>query len=223
MDSSLLLKEITGFGASLVGFADMKELAPWPRAISIALALDPIIVEGTRDGPTPKYYEEYLRANATLNEIAQKTARLLLEASHRAEAFPATVAEGNPDYQRTLRAAFQHKTAATRAGLGFIGKSGLLITPNFGPRIRLVTVFTDIPFSTGQPIVEGRCGGCHLCVEACPAGAIRGREWGAGLSREELLDARACHKEAKRLLKERVGRDEAVCGICVAICPHGQH
>jgi len=42
------------------------------------------------------------------------------------------------------------------------------------------------------------------------------------MAREELLDARACRREAKRLLKERVGADEAVCGICVAICPRGQ-
>jgi len=222
MDCSPLQEKVRNFGASLVGFADIREFAPWPRAISIALALDPVILKGVRDGPTPEYYEEYLRANATLNEIAQKTARLLIEAGYGAEAFPATLANSDLGYEQTLRAAFQHKIAATRAGLGFIGKSGLLITPDFGPRLRLVTIFTDLPFPTGQPVGEGRCGGCCLCVEACPAGAIKGREWRAGMAREELLDARACHRQAKWLLKERVGRDEAVCGICVAICPRGQ-
>jgi len=217
-----LPKEIASFGASLVGFADIREFAPWPRAISIALALDPVILKGVKNGPTPEYYKEYLRANTMLNEIAQRTARLLLGAGYQAEAFSATIAGSDPEYERTLRAAFQHKTAATRAGLGYIGKSGLSITPDFGPRVRLVTVFTDLPFPTGQPILEGRCGGCHLCIQACPVGAIRGREWQAGMTREELLDARACRGEAKRLLKERVGADEAVCGICVAICPCDQ-
>ncbi len=216
-----LLKEIATFGASLMGFADTKDTAPWPRAISIALALDPITLKGMKTGPTPEYYKEYLRANTTLNEIAQKIERLLLGAGYEAEAFPATIVDSNPEYERTLRVAFQHKTAATRAGLGFIGKSGLLITPDFGPRIRLVTVFTDLPFPTGQPILEGRCGGCRLCVEACPARAIKGREWREGMAREELLDAHACCREAKRLLKARVGADEAVCGICVAVCPRG--
>jgi len=222
MHSDLLLREIASFGASLVGFADIRESAPWPRAISIALALDPVILKGVKNGPTPEYYKEYLRANTTLNEIAQRTARLLLEAGYRAEAFPATIADSDPEYERALRAAFQHKTAATRAGLGFIGKSGLLITPEFGPRVRLVTVFTDLPFPTGQPILEGRCGGCRLCIQACPVGAIKGREWRGGMAREELLDAHACRREATRLLEERVGADEAVCGICVAICPCGQ-
>jgi len=224
MDSSLLREEIASFGASLVGFADIREFAPWPQAISIAVALDPIIIKEVKNGPTPEYYQEYLRANTMLNEIAQRTARLLLGAGYQAEAFPATIAGSDKlqGYERTLRAAFQHKTAATRAGLGFIGKSGLLTTPDFGPRVRLVTVFTDLPFPTGQPILEGRCGGCRLCVEACPVGAIKGREWRAGMAREELLDARACRREAKRLLKERVGADEVVCGICVAICPCGQ-
>jgi epoxyqueuosine reductase QueG len=222
MDSTLLREEIATLGASLVGFADICEFAPWPRAISITLALEPATLKGVKNGPTVEYYGEYQRANAILNEIAQKTARLLLGAGYGAEAFPATIADSDPEYEQTLKATFQHKTAATRAGVGFIGKSGLLITPDFGPRIRLVTIFTDLPFPTGQPILEGRCGGCRLCVEACPVGAIRGREWRAGMAREELLDARACHREAKRLLKERVGRDEAVCGICLAICPRGQ-
>ena len=217
-----LLREIASSGASLVGFADIREFAPWPRAISIALALDPVILKGVKNGPTPEYYKEYLRANMTLNEIAQKTARLLLGAGYGAEAFPATIVDSDPEYERTLRTAFQHKTAATRAGLGFIGKSALLITPDFGPRVRLVTVFTDLPFPTGQPILEGRCGSCRLCIQACPARAIKGPEWRAGMDREELLDACACRREAKRLLKERVGADEAVCGICVAICPCGQ-
>ncbi len=222
MTAQLLEDEIRHWGASLVGFADIREFAPWPRAISIALALDPVILEGVKNGPTPEYYKEYLRANTTLNEIAQRTVRLLLRGGYGAEAFPATIVDSDPEYEQTLRAAFQHKTAATRAGLGSIGKSGLLITPDFGPRVRLVTVFTDSPFPTGQPILEGRCGGCRLCVEACPAGAIRGPEWRAGMAREELLDAHACNREAKRLLEERVGADEAVCGICVAICPQGE-
>lgn len=222
MDANLFLKEIASFGASLVGFADIRRFAPWPRAISIALALDPLILKGVKNGPTPEYYEEYLRANTTLNGIALKTAQILIGTGYGAEPFPATIADSDPEYERTLQVAFQHKTAATSAGLGFIGKSGLLITPDFGPRVRLVTVFTDLPFPTGQPILEGRCGSCRLCVEACPVGAIRGREWRAGMAREELLDARACRREAKRLLKERVGADEAACGICVAICPWGQ-
>lgn len=221
MTAQLLGEEIQRWGASLVGFADIREFAPWPRAISIALALDPIILKGVKYGPTPEYYQEYTRANAALNEIAQRTVRFLHEAGYGAEACPATIADSDPEYERTLRAAFQHKIAATRAGLGFIGKSGLLIAPDFGPRVRLVTVFTDLPFPTGQPILEGRCGGCRLCVEACPAGAIKGREWRAGMAREEILDAHACCREAKRLLKERAGADEAVCGICVAVCPRG--
>ncbi|MFQ5886514.1 MAG: epoxyqueuosine reductase, partial [Anaerolineae bacterium] len=148
-----LLKEMATLGASLVGFADIREFAPWPRAISIALALDPVILKGVKNGPTPEYYKEYLRANAMLNEIAKKTARLLLGAGYRAEAFPATIVDSDPEYERALKVVFQHKTAATRAGVGFVGKSGLLITPDFGPRVRLVTVFTDLPFPTGQPIL----------------------------------------------------------------------
>ena len=49
-----------------------------------------------RNGPTPEYYEEYLRANTTLSGISQKTAQLLLGAGYRAEAFPATIVDSDP-------------------------------------------------------------------------------------------------------------------------------
>ncbi len=229
LNPSLLRKKAKGWGASLVGFADLqgvaqRELARWPRAISIALALDPQSLKGVERGPTPEYYNEYLRANATLNIMAEKTAEYLLNAGYGAQPLPATIAAdyAEPDFERSLSVPFQHKTAATRAGLGFIGKSGLLITSAYGPRLRLVTVFTDMPLPTGTPVTEGRCGPCRLCVEACPAQAIRGREWRVGTTRERLLDAHACRAQARQLLKEQVRVDDAVCGVCIAVCPQGE-
>ena len=77
--SRRLEESVLGWGASLVGFADLEEAAPlalseWPRAISIAVALDPLAIEGVRDGPTSQYYAEYNRVNRALNEIAGRTA-----------------------------------------------------------------------------------------------------------------------------------------------------
>lgn len=224
MDAQLLQKEIQRWGASLVGFAHLGDLSPSPFApwaISIAWALNPEVLEEVKDGPTPEYYGEYERANAALDDIAEKAAQFLLSRGHRAQALPATwtTLEREREEGSTLRADFQHKTAATRAGLGFIGKSALLIAPVYGPRVRLTTVLTDLPLPAGEPFTEGRCGSCRLCVEACSAGAIKGRNWQAGMARDELVDARACYLEARRLLKERVGVDYPICGVCVAVCP----
>ena len=87
---------------------------------------------------------------------------------------------------------FAHKTAATRAGLGWIGKTGLFVSPEAGPKVRLATVFTDLELDVGVPVTEGRCGGCHGCLDACPAGAGRDVAWRAGMARDLLFDAAAC-------------------------------
>jgi epoxyqueuosine reductase len=224
-----LTEQILGWGASLVGFADLDGVvsAPpfeWPRAVSIAVALDPAALAGVRQGPTPEYYREYTRVNRALNEIAGRAAEVIYSLGYRAEPFPATVPEGprSSEWVKTLSVAFQHKTAATRAGLGWVGKNALLITPQFGPRVRLATVLTDMPLPAGEPLAAGECGECRACESACPAGGIKGREWQAGLEREALVDARACWKTARSLLRQRVGADNAVCGVCVAVCPVGR-
>jgi epoxyqueuosine reductase len=227
--SEHLREQILGWGASLVGFADLRGVVPsplaeWPRAVSVAVALDPAALTGVRDGPTPEYYREYIRVNRALNEIAGRAARAIYGLGYRAEPFPATVPEGSQggEWVQTLSVAFQHKTAATRAGLGWVGKNALLVTPQFGPRIRLATVLTDMPLPVGEPVNAGECGECSACVEVCPASAIEGREWQAGLEREALVDARACWQTARRLLRERVGADNAVCGVCLAVCSVGR-
>lgn len=226
--SRYLQERILGWGASLVGFADLRGVAPspfshWPGAVSIAVALDTAVMAGLRDGPTPEYYEEYKRANRLLNDIAAKSADYICSLGYHADSFPATIVDSSlgEEYETALRVAFQHKTAATRAGLGWIGKSALLVTPRYGPRVRLATVFTDMPMDVGTPIIAGRCGDCTACLEACPAGAIKGREWEIGLAREELVDVHVCRAKAKQLLLERVGVEDAVCGVCVSMCPIG--
>lgn len=226
---SKLERLILDWGISLVGFADLagleaRVMSDWPRAVSMALALDPTALTGLEQGPTPQYFEEYKRANRALNEIAGRVSSFILGLGYRAEPIPATWPEGpgREEWIRKLTSPFQHKTAATRAGLGWVGKNALLVTPTLGPRVRLATVLTDMPLPVGEPRTEGRCGKCRACARACPAGAIKGQEWAAGLAREHLVDAWLCYETARRLLLERVGAENAVCGVCMAACPVGR-
>ena len=226
---ALLEESILGWGASLVGFANLvgavsPPISEWPGAVSVAVALDPAALGGVRDGPTADYYKEYNRVNRALNEIAGRAAELIYGLGYRAEPFPATVPETVQagEWTKTLSVALQHKTAATRAGLGWVGKNALLITPRFGPRVRLATVLTDMPLPAGDPVTTGRCGECSACARVCPARAIEGVEWQAGVDRDELVAAWSCWETARRLLRERVGADSAVCGVCVSVCPVGQ-
>jgi epoxyqueuosine reductase QueG len=76
-----------------------------------------------------------------------------------------------------IKGDFPHKTAATRAGLGWVSRNCLLITRKHGPWIRQGTVFTDLPLDCETPLKKSYCGTCKQCVEACPAGAIVGNQW----------------------------------------------
>jgi epoxyqueuosine reductase QueG len=210
-------------GASLVGFADVSPFPAearrgLPCALSIATALDAGVVAGLEHGPTGAYHAEYVRVNGVLERLARLATNLLAAGGHRASFGPVTVRATGSD---TAAASLPHKTVATRAGLGWIGHSALLVTREHGPTVRLTSVFTDAPLACEKPIVRSRCGTCRRCVDACPATAISGRPWRAGLARERFYDAAACREKASALAAAR-GIDVTICGICIRACPWTQ-
>ena len=208
-----LIAILTSRGAALVGFADMgavpSELrAGLPRAVSIAAALDPAVVAGIANGPTREYVANYSTRNALLDELAAEAERLLRARGARAERFAAT------NLGTAVR--LPHKTAATRAGLGWIGKCALLVTERYGPAVRLATVLTDAELPVGAPVDESRCGECQECRKVCPGGAIRGPNWRLGMEREEIFSEPACREGIRKV---GAGLERLVCGMCIAACP----
>ena len=212
-------------GIDLYGYASMANILPgawahWPRAISVAMALPVDQMAGVEDGPTPAYYRAYELTNSRLNQACNLIEAWLVDAGFQAQAFSATVsADGLANLGKDLSAPVQHKTVATRAGLGWIGRNALLITRLCGPRVRLASVFTDMPLPVAEPITKSACGSCRRCVAKCPAHALLGATWRPGMPRAEIVDAQKCEQVAMRLLQKRVGALNAVCGICIAACP----
>ena len=207
-------------GAALVGFADMRavpaeERKGMERAISIAVALSPEIVSRITKGPTQEYFREYRRANDLLAKLSHLAARLIAERGFAAAAIEPTTEHFDPV---KLRAGLSHKIAATRSGLGWIGKNALVITRPFGSAIRLTTVLTDAPLETSPPFDASQCGACNACVEICPAEAPSGLNWSLGLYRDEFFDAHACRRKAKEFC-EKEGIGSTICGICIEACP----
>jgi epoxyqueuosine reductase len=188
---------------------------PLPRAISIAMRLRPEVIAEVVDGPTTAYLEEYRRLNLTLDQVTESLVAMLHLTGYRAERVRPTMSGEEVD-DWAAAGVFPHKTAATQAGLGWIGKTALLVSPELGPKLRLATVFTDLDLPAGVPVTTGRCGSCLRCVEACPVQAGRDIQWQAGMARDELFDARACERRLDE--NEEFG---GVCGICVAVCPFG--
>ena len=218
------LEEIIRSARAIWGYADVtglfREQPMYSRAISLARPLPKEALLDVENGPTAAYYDAYRDLNSHLNRLSAQVESALVAFGYPAQAFPATISnEALPTLGYSLSALIPHKTVATRAGLGWIGKNALLITPKYGPRVRLASVLTQAPVPASLPVVAGRCGKCERCVSACPAHALQGATWRAGLPREALVDIWACQRKAEALLWQRTGQRDAVCGICVAVCP----
>lgn len=215
--------ELSSAGADLIGFADISSLpkrmrGSMTRAISIAAKVDPSVVSELADGPTQRYWREYDRLNTLLVQLCKIGVDILRRSGAEAMAIEATKAKVD---EVTLSERLPHKAVATRAGLGWIGKSALLITPKFGPAVRLGSVLTDADFETGDPVNTSNCGKCRECVEKCPAQAIVGANWELGTARESIYDAFACRKKVRAMTNQRK-IVPTICGICINACPWTQ-
>lgn len=221
--STELRKCLIKKGASIVGFADLKDITEDQRenyryGISIAVSLNPHIIAGIKNGPTKDYYAEYTRVNDLLDNLDEYAAKIIRQ--HGFKASPKIKRSIQTD-KTTLRTTLPHKTAATRAGIGWIGKCALLITKEFGSAIRLSTILTDAGLNTGLPINESKCGKCSICTRSCPGNAVLGINWNIDRDRSDYFNAFKCKNEAQRRSNE-LGVEERICGKCIFICPWTQ-
>ncbi|MEJ2314345.1 MAG: 4Fe-4S binding protein [Nitrospirota bacterium] len=194
-------------GATVVGYARvdealMGEIGHLSRAVSV--------------GVDRKLNSDTLRL---LGALQKTTERFLRERGYRFLSIPPDSDRINDTFVSKLYSLFSHKVAATCAGIGWVGKNGLLISPVYGPRLSLVTVLTDAALKADGPIERSRCGQCRLCVELCPSGAVSGEEWSRDNPFPDLIDYAACsaHKESIRSLSGKPN-----CGFCINICPYGR-
>ena len=221
-----LLKEelfslLRGKGAVLVGAADMTGFVEGActTGISVAVPVPRHIVEDLKTAPTQEYLEMYGILNRKLDAMVEAGAAFLAEKGYQAVANTTKVTPWNrTDLQTTL----PHKTVATRAGLGWIGKNCLLVTKEYGGAIRISTILTDAPLPADQPMEESQCGKCSKCVEACPGGALKGVKWKAGMGREEIMDSQICLETQPKVMKAATGVEADICGKCYAVCPYTQ-
>lgn len=105
-----------------------------------------------------------------------------------------------------------------RAGLGWIGKNSMLISPRFGSTFLLSEIFTDLELIPSIPFSGSHCGTCHNCLDACPTGCIQSNC---------TLDANRClsyltieHKGDFATVQGALIQDWAFgCDVCQQVCP----
>jgi reductive dehalogenase len=114
---------------------------------------------------------------------------------------------------------------AIQAGLGEYGRHGLLITKEFGPRVRLGKIFTDMPLANDQPIhfgVREFCDMCRRCASACPSQAIP-----SFVPTEEILNesnisgVRKWTVDGEKCFRFWASQNSD-CSICIRVCPYNK-
>jgi len=217
-------------GADYFGVADLtpardfihkqggERVSRYPRGIVIGMRLQDSLVdllpEDDKAAAILYKHNSYDVVNQSLDQIALWIANTLQRAGYGA--FPVPASKRTDDGH--ICGIFSQKLAARLAGLGWIGKSCLLVTPDHGPRARWVTVLTDAPLKpTGVPM-EPRCGKCTACIDICPEHAFTGRPFCSDEPREARFDAAMCDRYFKEQEKKH---GVAVCGLCLWVCPHG--
>ena len=230
MDEVDLREDIMRFarerGADIIGFAsadtwdEMDEVPPdfrpkaiWPEAktiIVIGISMPLPILETT---PSILHTEMYRTCNRELDNLAFNLVRYLNSWHVPSFFFPR---DGYGDVEilmETPMAAFNHRMATKYAGLGTVGLSHNLLTPEFGPRVRFVSVFISVELEPDKMLEKELCIKCLACAECCPVEALSPLE-------DRLIadyDVKACTEEAARLTRKR----SYPCGICIKVCPIG--
>lgn len=216
-DQNELKSILAGNGADLIGFADLSAfLNPEEKCgISVAVKLPREIAASIAEGPNRDYFDQYHELNDILYRIVTQGAEYIRSFGFYADA---QTTDSVVEYG-TYRTRMPHKTVAVHAGLGWIGKSALFVTEEYGSAVRLSSILTGAPLTPGNPVTVSRCGNCLVCTNSCPGKAIKGTNWQPDLDRDSFFDSLACRKKAREIAAEAIHEEITLCGRCIAVCP----
>lgn len=204
-------------GITLCGYARLDDVPLPPIAkglsygISLGYRLSDVIINAIIDRPTKEYLHHYRQINSLLNQVSLIVTSVIQEEGYNALPIPASQIV---DWKE-IRGDISHKLIAAKAGLAWIGRSSLAVTPDYGARVRYVSILTDLPLpevlplSTAEPVGFG-CGDCRRCVEICPCGAI-------GMDSAQF-DRNACLEQLRSFAKSENLGTHYICGLCVKVC-----
>ena len=205
---------LTDLGASKVGFADVNGLASeftdLPNGISLVLKLPKKAMELVDNEDYEEYWKCFHSQIDRLSEIALKGEEYIKNLGY--DAFALTMTRNECDMEKLL-SILPYKTIATKAGLGWIGRSALFVTPEYGSAVVLGAILTDMPLEFGDEITDSECDECTNCQEACPVGAINPQKWNSRLKREDIIDIEVCSEYIIDQYKSGFG-----CTKCMSEC-----
>lgn len=204
-------------GVKAFGIADIDKLkkdipsllehitGDYSHAVVIGIRVQRAVLEDIVDRPTPLYFHHYRQLNFSLDRIALQVAGMIQDAGFRALPVPAS----QTITREPMKGHISHRLLGWAAGIGFIGRSTLLVHPQYGAQMRYASVLTDMVLPVGECHTES-CGSCRACIEACPASAIK--------EESSDFDLDKCYTKLTEFTKlPFVGQH--ICGVCVKTCP----
>ncbi len=201
-------------GASDVGFVKTPDnVGKFNNAISIVIKLSDAVISEIETQPTFTYFTHYRAVNAFIDSLILQTGLLIEKMGNSYIPIPASQSINTKG--SSYQGRYSHKKAARLSGMGSIGKNALFIHKDFGPCVRLGTIFCDIEMPDPCP-TENTCAFCDKCVKTCPAMAITGECFDETKDRSFIFDAKSCSDYMKNNFMH-IGRG-AVCGICIKVC-----
>lgn len=133
----------------------------------------------------------------------------------RTKGFNATMPSGFFDRDRKI-SRLSFKLAAHEAGIGVYGKSGVIITPEYGPRVNIGVVITNAALEPDTRLDFNPCKACKVCARICPVNAIK-----EDLKPPISHDREKCVNFVNRL-REETDDEKFLCGYCYDLCPVGR-
>lgn len=225
-----------GQGADLVGVASQDRFALAPEGhrptdilkgaenvISCAIHLSDTVFDGLPDRMC-EYTNHHWTINGMLNSIGTKTTLYLEKLGYRA----IPIAVVGFYIKELFRGALSHRHAAVEAGLGEIGYNNLLVTPEYGPRVRLVSIVTDAPLESDPKLERSLCQErrdpkspqfCqHACIKNTPDCLIP-----IDNNKHTKINPPLCRFWGEHVIgKNYISYTPIfVCGLCVSQCPIG--
>lgn len=195
-------------GAVFVCFVDVSEFSPEQNrglntAILFSLALSPEFIREVASNKNyikelvlanRQDYDEFSQKELDVGRMADDLTKFMQDQGYKAWSQSDKNQEENGHYDSKKHTTpLPHKTIAVKAGVGWIGKHDLLITRKWSSAISICTVLTNAPLQvTNAPEMQSRCGNCTICKDVCETGAISGKSWNKGISRDELVDVKKC-------------------------------
>jgi epoxyqueuosine reductase QueG len=224
-----ILKRCRELDIPLVGFApadawDDPPFEPWipeefrpkaihPEARTVIVIGMPVFLPIVETSPSIAYHELYRTVNSLLDMNGYRIASFLNRTGYPSIPITRDGYGSIAILAKRPLAFFSHRHAAYLAGLGNFGVSNMLLTPEFGPRVRFASIFTAAEIPPGKVLGEHLCTRCMRCRDICPVQALGSEDYPADLTKKEACAARS---------GELARRFVSPCGFCIKVCPVGR-